>query len=240
MHYTLITGASSGMGALCAKQLSSSRKLILASEDLERLQTVLADCSHPENHILWHCNFATERDEIADSLSYRTGNSFASVLKNLTVELTVHAGVGDKKSDVELSLLSDKAKLITFKASGMDKKPDFKVPENTLDIDDVENFESLLTNADFAGLVNRMKAAKIPEDYTSYANSESVLDLIEDIGESIAARKRNSYYDDYSDYDEDYGYGYGDDEDYGYGYDDDEDDDDDGDDWWGSYSGEDW
>ena len=69
-HYTLITGASSGMGALCAKQFSSSRKLILVSEDLEMLQTVLADCSHPENHILWHCNFATERIGIADSLTH--------------------------------------------------------------------------------------------------------------------------------------------------------------------------
>lgn len=69
-HYTLITGASSGMGALCAKQFSSSRKLLLASEDLEMLQTVLSDCSHPENHILWHCNFATERSGIADSLAH--------------------------------------------------------------------------------------------------------------------------------------------------------------------------
>lgn len=88
MYYTLITGASSGMGALCAKQLSSSRKLILASEDLERLQTVLADCSHPENHILWHCNFATERDEIADSL--------AKLLKdyNVVIDEYVHfAGI---------------------------------------------------------------------------------------------------------------------------------------------------
>lgn len=68
-HYTLITGASSGMGALCAKQFSSSRKLILASEDLQMLQTVLADCSHPESHIIWHCNFATERAGIGDSLT---------------------------------------------------------------------------------------------------------------------------------------------------------------------------
>lgn len=66
--YTLITGASSGMGAICAKRLSSSRKLIIASENLEMLQDVLAECSHPENHILWHCNFATERESIMQSL----------------------------------------------------------------------------------------------------------------------------------------------------------------------------
>ncbi len=68
-HYLLITGASSGMGALCAKHFSGSHKLILASENLEMLQDVLKECSHPENHILWHCNFATEREQIADSLS---------------------------------------------------------------------------------------------------------------------------------------------------------------------------
>ena len=67
-HYTLITGASSGMGALCARQFSSSRRLILASENLEMLQTVLSECSQQENHILWHCNFAVDRDGIADSL----------------------------------------------------------------------------------------------------------------------------------------------------------------------------
>lgn len=67
-HYTLITGASSGMGALCAKRFSASRKLVLASENLEMLQVVLNQCSHPENHILWHCDFATERESIMDSL----------------------------------------------------------------------------------------------------------------------------------------------------------------------------
>lgn len=67
-RYTLITGASSGIGALCARRFSSSRKLILASENLEMLQEVLKDCSHPEDHILWHCNFATERPSIMQSL----------------------------------------------------------------------------------------------------------------------------------------------------------------------------
>ena len=57
--YTLITGASSGMGALCAKQFSNSRRLIIASENLEMLQDVLKECANPDQHILWHCNFAT-------------------------------------------------------------------------------------------------------------------------------------------------------------------------------------
>lgn len=68
-HYILITGASSGMGALCAKQFSGSHKLILASENLEMLQDVLKDCENPEQHILWHCNFATEREGITQSLT---------------------------------------------------------------------------------------------------------------------------------------------------------------------------
>lgn len=67
--YTLITGASSGMGAVCAKQFSGSRKLIMASENLEQLQGVLADCQNQEQHLLWHCNFATERENIAQSLT---------------------------------------------------------------------------------------------------------------------------------------------------------------------------
>lgn len=68
-HYLLITGASSGMGALCARHFSGSHRLIMASENLEMLQDVLKTCEHPERHILWHCNFATEREQIADSLT---------------------------------------------------------------------------------------------------------------------------------------------------------------------------
>lgn len=68
-HYLLITGASSGMGALCAKHFSNSHKLIMASENLEMLQDVLKECANPEQHILWHCNFATERENIVQSLT---------------------------------------------------------------------------------------------------------------------------------------------------------------------------
>ncbi|MBR4918838.1 MAG: SDR family oxidoreductase [Bacteroidales bacterium] len=68
-RFTLITGASSGMGALCAKHFSGSHRLIMASENLEMLQDVLKECDHPENHILWHCNFATERENIVQSLT---------------------------------------------------------------------------------------------------------------------------------------------------------------------------
>lgn len=68
-HFILITGASSGMGALCAKQFSCSHKLIMASENLEMLQDVLKECENPEQHILWHCNFATERESITQSLT---------------------------------------------------------------------------------------------------------------------------------------------------------------------------
>jgi NAD(P)-dependent dehydrogenase (short-subunit alcohol dehydrogenase family) len=68
-HYILITGASSGMGALCAKQFSNSHKLIMASENLEMLQDVLKECANPEQHILWHCNFVTELENIVQSLT---------------------------------------------------------------------------------------------------------------------------------------------------------------------------
>lgn len=68
-HYILITGASSGMGALCAKQFSRSHRLIMASENLQMLQDVLKECANPEHHILWHCNFANEREQITSSLT---------------------------------------------------------------------------------------------------------------------------------------------------------------------------
>ena len=57
------------MGALCAKHFSNSHKLIMASENLDMLQDVLKECANPEQHILWHCNFATERENIVQSLT---------------------------------------------------------------------------------------------------------------------------------------------------------------------------
>lgn len=68
-HYMLITGASSGMGALCAKHFSSSHRLIIASENLEMLEAVRNGCTKPGQHIMWHCNFATDRERIAESLT---------------------------------------------------------------------------------------------------------------------------------------------------------------------------
>lgn len=67
-EYTLITGASSGIGECCAKVLSSKRKLILASENLDLLEFVKNQCCNPEQHILWQCDFVNERSEIFDSL----------------------------------------------------------------------------------------------------------------------------------------------------------------------------
>ena len=68
-QYMLITGASSGIGALCAKHFSGSHRLIMASENLKMLEAVLNECANPEQHILWHCNFATDREHIAESLT---------------------------------------------------------------------------------------------------------------------------------------------------------------------------
>lgn len=68
-RYTLITGASSGMGAVCAKQFSATRKLIMASENIDALNEVLSECQNKKQHLLWHCNFATERESISQSLS---------------------------------------------------------------------------------------------------------------------------------------------------------------------------
>lgn len=65
---TLITGASSGMGAVCAKRFSHNKKLILASENLEALNNVKNECENSDQHYLWHCNFATERSQIFSSL----------------------------------------------------------------------------------------------------------------------------------------------------------------------------
>lgn len=66
--YILITGASSGMGALCAKRLSLGNRLILAGSNLEKLNAAKNLCDNPENHLLWNCDFQSERNLIFESL----------------------------------------------------------------------------------------------------------------------------------------------------------------------------
>jgi NAD(P)-dependent dehydrogenase (short-subunit alcohol dehydrogenase family) len=51
--YTLITGASSGIGRSIAQKLAHSRKLILAGRSAERLEAVRSTCEAPEQHLLW-------------------------------------------------------------------------------------------------------------------------------------------------------------------------------------------
>ena len=69
MNYTLITGASSGMGAAAALRLSSTRRLLMASENLEQLEGIRKQCVNPNLHHLWQCDFASERENIYSSLT---------------------------------------------------------------------------------------------------------------------------------------------------------------------------
>jgi NAD(P)-dependent dehydrogenase (short-subunit alcohol dehydrogenase family) len=50
---TLVTGASSGIGAEIARQLSSSRRLLLGGRSAERLEAVRSSCERPESHRTW-------------------------------------------------------------------------------------------------------------------------------------------------------------------------------------------
>ncbi len=51
--FTLITGASSGIGRESAIRLSASRQLILHGRDAARLEETRRHCSAPQRHLLW-------------------------------------------------------------------------------------------------------------------------------------------------------------------------------------------
>lgn len=55
---TLITGASSGIGVEIARQLSSTRRLLLGGRSPERLEAVRSSCEHPESHRAWCCDLS--------------------------------------------------------------------------------------------------------------------------------------------------------------------------------------
>lgn len=55
--YTLISGASSGIGRQVALRLSATRRLLLQGRDAGRLEQTRLDCQDRDRHRLWHCDF---------------------------------------------------------------------------------------------------------------------------------------------------------------------------------------
>jgi len=66
--YTLIAGASSGIGRAVAERLSPSRRLILHGRDCARLEATRSACAQPEMHTLWTCDLK-EVANVAPSLT---------------------------------------------------------------------------------------------------------------------------------------------------------------------------
>ena len=85
--YTLITGASSGIGQAVACRLSSSRNLILCGRDEERLVRTQTACCNSDRHLGW--NFDLRQTEtLSDALADLLG------VNSATVDCFVHcAGV---------------------------------------------------------------------------------------------------------------------------------------------------
>jgi NAD(P)-dependent dehydrogenase (short-subunit alcohol dehydrogenase family) len=82
--YTLITGASSGIGRALAVRLSATRRLILHGRDVGRLNETRARSTNPDNHLIWPYELR-DIDGLAQSLS-----AFI-VQKGIAVECFIHS-----------------------------------------------------------------------------------------------------------------------------------------------------
>jgi NAD(P)-dependent dehydrogenase (short-subunit alcohol dehydrogenase family) len=75
--YTLITGASSGIGQAIAIRLSGQRRVILHGRDLERLNQTREQSANPSQHLIWQYDLR-EIDGLPKSLgALITGNGIA-------------------------------------------------------------------------------------------------------------------------------------------------------------------
>ena len=66
--FTLVSGASSGIGRAIALRLSPRRALILHGRDAARLEAVRKDCADPPAHLIWPCDFRNA-SQVASALT---------------------------------------------------------------------------------------------------------------------------------------------------------------------------
>ncbi len=76
--FTLVTGASSGIGRSAAILLSKERHLILHGRNPARLKATLGLCANPERHLLWTFDLA-DLNELSESLRAQLLESAAGI-----------------------------------------------------------------------------------------------------------------------------------------------------------------
>jgi len=68
-RFTLITGASSGIGEKCAVELSQNGRIILSGRNYDKLDIVRNKCINSNDHLIWCIDLANNRMDIFNSLS---------------------------------------------------------------------------------------------------------------------------------------------------------------------------
>jgi NAD(P)-dependent dehydrogenase (short-subunit alcohol dehydrogenase family) len=76
--YTLVTGASSGIGRAIAVRLSALSPLILHGRDAPRLEATRAACARSDTHLTWQCDFEDSAN-VASGLAQLLGRHTAGV-----------------------------------------------------------------------------------------------------------------------------------------------------------------
>ncbi|QWE14856.1 SDR family NAD(P)-dependent oxidoreductase [Polynucleobacter sp. AP-Sving-400A-A2] len=84
IKFTLVTGATSGIGREVIHRLQDDSRLIIHGRDLQKLQNIQSELKRPDDHLIWN-------HDLVNTVNVEQSISDLLTLNNITVDKFVHS-----------------------------------------------------------------------------------------------------------------------------------------------------